>query len=1163
MATYVPGSEQYLPDIKPFTPDYKFLSAVLDVRQDKYNANWKSTNDVYNKVVYSNLSRQDTSEQRDQYIKNLGPSLEKIAGMDLSLAQNAQSAKAVFAPFFEDKVIVRDMVYTAAYMDQLKTAEQYKNSPVEDVREKWNAIGLQKMQFELKDFQNASRDEVFSFANPKYVQDADLFQNSQKYLKKLGLTATVDTFPTSPGEDGTYGQYEGDPAGEDDFVNEKFIIKDTDGKLIEGEAYNQVMRAMYDDPIVQDFYNAKAFVESRVYAEDALAAGGVGSIQEGVSQWASRTTALVQKFNKEREANVVGEIKDQTKVRVTWEGIKQTEGLLPSDETIISENLNNLDQLRIDLERVESQNQILNTISDANAENGFDQANISRAYGLLANNYMTADMFAGAKSYSLLNKSSEIRENKFELDEQKQLYEIAQIKMKADNTLKLEIFKQEKLDERFEVETALKLKDQELKELEILNKSGGSMFQNTLLRGREISGDPMSSVFNIDVDNNIKKGEFQKQNTLAIAKANKKIKEDERNLIPEMLAIRYDNNNGKYTITLTDEKGVEEEVTGTQMELRDKLKRPKLEIIDGVEENLGYYYQNDIDRIFNQQSEWFKDENAVYKEKGANYTAAGGGYNETRKKLFFSDPTDPSKMGLIQRKKLIDQMIISNGNVFYDQASSTAAGLTAKNKNGKPVNLTFSELVDKGYPMPYVIRNGVKVFETKEEFTKRLRSLIVPNIKRNPETGIVEYDGDIENFDPSGTNDASNGDDNPNWMNMQFVSAPSIGPATVSMLPLIDYESIDGKAAYIWDQIYSGIESQQSVRAGKTFLNLQRGITRGSGTDMAFVSTRNAIASGNPKFGSAADQLLRSMTESINSLSADPSNIVLFTAFPEDVEALSKIDVTTGDYSASAKAANFIWDQIAQSEGDKVKFNISYYPNLGAQVIDENDKAMSPAKAGYKIDQFSPEFAKKLNALEESDLPAGVTTDGIKNILSSGLGFMFPRDLDTNPGNFRDSGSQSTIMQMINLSSNGMYTYTPEVNATTFSPGKQEFRRMNNGSLQQRSFVNTYDPNATNPEKMYTTVDKGWKKIINSGQGNFAIDLNKQLDLTRMLLSAQDKKNASVIYQVRSRNLSETKWKEGWIKQNKQANVTSEQMNEAADIAYKEATKLFPKEESN
>ena len=137
MATYVPGTETYLPDIKPFTPDYKFLSAVLDTRQDKYTSNWKATNDVYNKVVYADLSRGDTTEQRDQYVENLAPSLEKIAGMDLSLAQNADSAKAVFAPFFEDDLIVRDMVYTANYRKQMDYADRLLRSSDQSQRDKY------------------------------------------------------------------------------------------------------------------------------------------------------------------------------------------------------------------------------------------------------------------------------------------------------------------------------------------------------------------------------------------------------------------------------------------------------------------------------------------------------------------------------------------------------------------------------------------------------------------------------------------------------------------------------------------------------------------------------------------------------------------------------------------------------------------------------------------------------------------------------------------------------------------------------------------------------------------------------------------------------------------------------------------------------------------
>ena len=176
MATYVPGSEQYLPDIKPFTPDYKFLSAVLDIRQDKYNTNWQATNDVYNKVVYAGLSREDTTQQREQYVNNLAPSLEKIAGMDLSLAQNAESAKAVFAPFFEDKLIVRDMVYTAGYRKEMDYANRLLASNDRSQRERHWGPGVKALQYKMEDFVNGTADQALNASLPKYVEDADLFE---------------------------------------------------------------------------------------------------------------------------------------------------------------------------------------------------------------------------------------------------------------------------------------------------------------------------------------------------------------------------------------------------------------------------------------------------------------------------------------------------------------------------------------------------------------------------------------------------------------------------------------------------------------------------------------------------------------------------------------------------------------------------------------------------------------------------------------------------------------------------------------------------------------------------------------------------------------------------------------------------------------------------
>ena len=106
MATYIKGADTYLPDIKPFPPDYKFLSAGLETRKDKYDSNFKATNDIYNKVVYSDLSREDNRIKRDQYAENLAPQIEKISGLDLSLQQNADQAQSVFAPFYEDDLIV-------------------------------------------------------------------------------------------------------------------------------------------------------------------------------------------------------------------------------------------------------------------------------------------------------------------------------------------------------------------------------------------------------------------------------------------------------------------------------------------------------------------------------------------------------------------------------------------------------------------------------------------------------------------------------------------------------------------------------------------------------------------------------------------------------------------------------------------------------------------------------------------------------------------------------------------------------------------------------------------------------------------------------------------------------------------------------------------------
>ena len=108
MATFLKGEKNFYPEIKSFTPDYKFLSATLDARESKYLSGWEAANDTYSRM-YSDLSQEENRQFQKQFIEDLTPKLQKISGLDFSIQQNVNAAKGVFAPFFEDERVVKDI----------------------------------------------------------------------------------------------------------------------------------------------------------------------------------------------------------------------------------------------------------------------------------------------------------------------------------------------------------------------------------------------------------------------------------------------------------------------------------------------------------------------------------------------------------------------------------------------------------------------------------------------------------------------------------------------------------------------------------------------------------------------------------------------------------------------------------------------------------------------------------------------------------------------------------------------------------------------------------------------------------------------------------------------------------------------------------------------
>ena len=391
MATYVPGSEQYLPDIKPFTPDYKFLSAVLDVRQDKYNTNWQATNDVYNKVVFADMSRQDTNSQREQYVNNLAPALEKISGMDLSLAQNVQSAKSVFAPFFEDKLIVKDIVKTANYRKEMGYAERLSASPDQTVNRQYWRDGVAELQYRMEDFINMDPDAALNTPLYKYVPAPNLFKIAEDILSEQKPPLSIKYDVLSP--DG------------------EWIITKKNGEAIVGPALQILRNQLANDGRIIRSYQTKAYVASRDFAATGMEAGDFNSVEEGQDAWAQATISNIEFNNAQRLKTGLNAIAEQREVNVRWDNYKKQYGIVPGsvEEKIMNDQLTAYEKTKLELENQIDIKKVINTPSN-NLE-----TTLNRAYQLVMMTNLDSDMIKAAESFSMRDMESTIKENPYEI----------------------------------------------------------------------------------------------------------------------------------------------------------------------------------------------------------------------------------------------------------------------------------------------------------------------------------------------------------------------------------------------------------------------------------------------------------------------------------------------------------------------------------------------------------------------------------------------------------------------------------------------------------------------------------------------------------------------------------------------------------------------------
>ena len=380
----------------PFVPDYKFLSNVLETRQSRYDQNYQALSEAYGKVVYADLSREDNQNKRDQFAQQIAPKMSQISGYDLSLRQNVDMAKGVFAPFYEDQEILRDLTNTANYKYGARYSDALKNSLDKEQRDMYWDEGRMDLDIQMQKYLDASPEQALNMTIGNYVPNPNLYEYALELLNEQGFEVKADRIDPETG---------------------RWIITQKNGDLVTDVAYSYLNRALMDDPRVIEGYKVKSRVDAHNFASNGVNTGQFQSIAEGEEFWARQTIqdittaqALLLKDDK-AEAERIG------KQAAGWEQ-HMAQYNYPEDHSAVQKAQTWQDRYLAAVGVVDQRRDLVNTGISAQ-ERGSNQDLMSKAFMMYMGANIQDDLAAAAKTYSMKDYEVTIDENPYGLAQYK------------------------------------------------------------------------------------------------------------------------------------------------------------------------------------------------------------------------------------------------------------------------------------------------------------------------------------------------------------------------------------------------------------------------------------------------------------------------------------------------------------------------------------------------------------------------------------------------------------------------------------------------------------------------------------------------------------------------------------------------------------------------
>ena len=244
MATYLQGVTDYIPQIQPFKPDFNFYDKILKTKQNQYDSNWKQLNNIYSQYYYANVTRDDSRAKKDELMKNIDFNLRRVSGLDLSLQQNVDQAKQVFTPFYQDKLLLRDMALTKGATGQIQRGQAFKNSGVKDDNAKWWQGGVDYINYKMQEFKDATPEEAMTMGVPEYVAYRNTMKESLALIKDAGISRSHQE------------------------VGDMWITTMKNGELIRQPVTDLINSTLGADSGVQQVYRVQAYLNRKNYANN-------------------------------------------------------------------------------------------------------------------------------------------------------------------------------------------------------------------------------------------------------------------------------------------------------------------------------------------------------------------------------------------------------------------------------------------------------------------------------------------------------------------------------------------------------------------------------------------------------------------------------------------------------------------------------------------------------------------------------------------------------------------------------------------------------------------------------------------------------------------------------------------------------------------------------